>query len=98
MSDSALRSNGGRPRSVALVGPYGSGKSALFEGLMAAAGAPLRRPGDARNRTMSTEMRLGHCTYLGDPWAILDCPGSVEFTYEAACGIAASDIAVVVCE
>ncbi|MBV8400527.1 MAG: elongation factor G [Acetobacteraceae bacterium] len=99
MPDSAPRSNGARPsRSVALVGPYGSGKSALFEGLMAAAGAPLRRPGDARNRTMSTEMRLGHCSYLGDAWAILDCPGSVEFTHETACGIAVADIAVVVCE
>jgi len=65
---------------------------------MAAAGAPLRRPGDARNRAMSTELRLGHCTYLGDPWAILDCPGSVEFTFETACGLAVADIAVVVCE
>ncbi|WP_026605635.1 elongation factor G [Methylocapsa acidiphila] len=86
------------PRSIALVGPYGSGKSTLFEALLAAAGAPLKRSSNARNRTMSTELRLGHCTYLGDRWSILDCPGSVEFAYDASCALTAADLAVVVCE
>jgi len=87
-----------RPRSVALVGPYGSGKTSLFEALLAAAGSPVRRPGDARNRAMSTETRLGHCSYLGDAWSILDCPGSVEFAHETAAALAVADLAVVVCE
>ena len=86
-----------RPRSVALVGPYGSGKSALFEGLMGAAGANLRR-GSTRTRSMTTMLRLGHCSFLGDPWSILDCPGSVEFSFEAASAMAVVDLAVVVCE
>ena len=90
--------NVARPRSVALVGPYGSGKTALFEALLAAAGSPVRRPGDARNRSMSTETRLAHCTYLGDAWSILDCPGSVEFAQETAAALAVVDLAVVVCE
>jgi elongation factor G len=90
--------NVARPRSVALVGPYGSGKSTLFEALLAAAGSPVRRPGDARNRAMSTETRLGHCSYLGDAWSILDCPGSVEFSHETAAALAVADLAVVVCE
>ena len=47
---------------------------------------------------MGTEMRLGHCTYLGDAWSLLDCPGSVEFAYETACALAVVDLAVVVCE
>jgi elongation factor G len=85
-----------RPRSVALVGPYGSGKSTVFEGLMAAAGAPLRRVSDARHR--GSELHFGHCSYLGDAWCIVDCPGSVEFTYEAACALGVVDLAVVVCE
>ena len=86
-----------KSRSVALVGPYGSGKSALFNALMAAAGTALRRPADARNR-MDTELHLGHCSYLGDAWSIVDCPGSIEFLYDAATALAVVDLAVLVCE
>jgi elongation factor G len=83
---------------VALVGPYGSGKSALFDALMEAAGAPVKRPADPRNRPSTTELRLGHCQYLGDSWSILDCPGSIEFAHEVAAALAVVDLAVVVCE
>ncbi len=90
--------NARSPRSVALVGPYSSGKSTLFEALMEAAGAAVKRPADPRNRPMTTEIRLGHCTYLGDRWSILDCPGSIEFAHETRSALAMVDIAVVVCE
>ncbi len=90
--------NGRSPRSVALVGPYSSGKSTLFEALLDAAGAPLKRPADPRNRPMTTEIRLAHCSYLGDPWSILDCPGSIEFAHQTCSALAMVDIAVVVCE
>jgi elongation factor G len=90
--------NGRGPRSVALVGPYSSGKSTLFEALMETAGAPVKRPADPRNRPATTEVRLGHCTYLGDSWSVLDCPGSIEFAYETSCALAMVDLAVVVCE
>lgn len=86
------------PRSVALVGPYSSGKSTLFEALLDAAGAPLKRPADPRNRPMTTEIRLGHCSYLGDPWTIMDCPGSIEFAFQTCSALTMADIAVVVCE
>ena len=89
---------GRSPRSVALVGPYGSGKSTLFEALMEAAGSPVKRPADPRNRPSTTELRLGHATYLGDAWSILDCPGSIEFAHETACALAMVDLAVLVCE
>ncbi|MGP0060131.1 MAG: elongation factor G [Beijerinckiaceae bacterium] len=98
MTGSSPGANTARHRSVALVGPYGSGKSTLFEALLASAGAPLKRPTDPRNRTMSTEIRLGHCTYLGDDWSILDCPGSIEFAYETLAALTIVDCAVVVCE
>jgi elongation factor G len=90
--------NGRSPRSVALVGPYSSGKSSLFEAMVEVAGVPVKRPADPRNRPMTTEIRLGHCTYLGDPWSVLDCPGSIEFAYEVTCALSMVDIAVVVCE
>jgi elongation factor G len=95
-ANSAGREPGGaKPRAIALVGPQGSGKSTLFDAMLAAAGAPPRR---APARGMSTEIRLGHCNWMGDPWAILDCPGSVEFAHDAACALAVVDLAVVVCE
>ena len=90
--------NGRSPRSVALVGPYSSGKSTLFDALMEAAGSAPKRPADPRNRPMTTEIRLGHCEYLGDKWSILDCPGSIEFAHETEAALAMADIAVVVCE
>jgi len=90
--------NGRSPRSVALVGPYSSGKSTLFEAMLDVAGAPVKRPADPRNRPMTTEIRIGHGAYLGDPWAVLDCPGSIEFNYEMCAALAMVDIAVVVCE
>ncbi len=90
--------NGRSPRSVALVGPYSSGKSTLFEALMEVAGAPVKRPADPRNRPATTDVRLGHCNYLGDAWSVLDCPGSIEFAYETSCALSMVDLAVVVCE
>ncbi len=90
--------HGRSPRSVALVGPYGSGKSTLFDAMLEVAGSPVKRPADPRNRPSTTEIRLGHCTYLGDRWSVLDCPGSVEFAFETEAALAVADIAVLVCD
>jgi elongation factor G len=90
--------SGRSPRSVALVGPYSSGKSTLFEALLEAAGSPVKKPADPRNRPSTTELRLAHSTYLGDQWSLLDCPGSIEFAYDMAAALAIVDLAVVVCE
>ncbi|MCC6720464.1 MAG: elongation factor G [Acetobacteraceae bacterium] len=83
------------PRAVAIVGPYGTGKSTLFDALLEAAGGSPRRNAA---RKAGTETRLAHCSHLGDAWSLLDCPGSVEFSHEAACALAVADIAVVVCD
>lgn len=96
MSDPSPRARRSGPRVAALLGPYSSGKSALFEAMLAVAGAPLRRPGDPRNRSMSTELRIGHCSFMDEDWALIDAPGSVEFAYEAAWAAHVADIAIVV--
>ena len=98
MTDIGSGHRGTQPRSIALVGPYGSGKSTLFDALLGIAGSPVKRPADVRGRGVSTDLRLAHCQFMGDPWAILDCPGSVEFAQEALAAIAVVDLAVVVCE
>src|SRR5260370_28892445 len=83
------------PRCVALVGPYLSGKTSLLEAMLFASGTTNRhgsvRDGnsvgdhaaEARARQISTEINVANATFLGDPWTILDCPGSVEPLYEA---------------
>ena len=66
--------------------------------LLEAAGTRLRHDGDTKPPEPSTETRLGHCTFLGDAWAMLDCAGSIEFLHETASALAVVDLAVVVVE
>src|ERR1041384_5531361 len=98
------------PRCVALVGPYLAGKTTLLEALLFASGTISRRGSvrdgnsvghhvpEARARSMSTEINVANATFLGDPWTILDCPGSVELLYEAQQAMLVADTVVVVCE
>jgi elongation factor G len=98
------------PRCVALVGPYLSGKTTLMESMLFTSGTTSRRGSvrdgnsvgdhvaEARARSMSTELNVANATFLGDPWTILDCPGSVELLYEAQQAMLVADAVVVVCE
>ena len=98
------------PRCVALVGPYLSGKTTLFESLLHATGAIPRKGtakegntvGDespeARAHHMSVEISVGATEFLGDRWTIIDCPGSIEFVQDAKNAVIVADAAVVVCE
>src|SRR5512147_197349 len=82
------------PRCVALVGPQGSGKTTLLESMLFAAGAITRKGSqaqhntvgdnspEARERMMSVEITPAACSYLGDQFTFLDCPGSIEFQQE----------------
>ena len=97
-------------RCAALIGPYLSGKTSLLEALLFASGGTGRRGSvrdgnavgdhapEARARQMSTELNVASTKFLGDPWTILDCPGSVELSYEAQGALLAADVAVVVAE
>jgi elongation factor G len=82
-------------RCVALVGPYLSGKTTLFESLLAAAGVAGRRGAAG---AMSTEPVFASASFLGEPWTLIDCPGSIEFTQQTQNVLMAADIAVVVAD
>ncbi|MBT5047735.1 MAG: elongation factor G [Rhodospirillaceae bacterium] len=97
-------------RCAALVGPYLSGKTTLLESLLFTTGAIPRKGtvkdgssvGDSspesRARQMSTELSVAHTEFLGDEWAFIDCPGSVELSQESFNALLAADVAVIVCE
>ena len=97
-------------RCAALVGPYLSGKTTLFESILYATGAIPRKGSvkdgntvgdaapEARERQMSVEISVGVTEFLGDVWHFLDCPGSIELVQEAQNAMLAADAVVVVCE
>lgn len=97
-------------RSVAIVGPYLSGKTTLLESLLSVTGT-LSRKGrvqdrntvgdsaqEARDRQMSVEVNAACCEYGGIRFTFLDCPGSVEFAQETYSALVGVDAVVVVCE
>ena len=95
-------------RVIALVGPAGAGKTSLAEAFLFASGTTDRQgstangssigdsSGEARSRGGSTETNLYNFTYLGDKYAIVDAPGSIGFSADAARGVAVADVAIVV--
>jgi elongation factor G len=104
---------GGRhtgPKCVAIIGPFGSGKTTLLEAILARTGAiPKQSPvssgntvGDhspaARAHAMSVEACIATTQFMGESLTFIDCPGSVEFAFEAEAVLAACDVAVVVAE
>ena len=98
------------PRCIALVGPFASGKTTLLEAILARTGAITRQGtiaerntvGDAspeaRAHQMSVEVNIAETDFMGDRITFLDCPGSIEFAYEAEGVLSAVDLAVVVAE
>ncbi len=98
------------PRSVALIGPYMSGKTTLLESILWVTGATSRKGSvtdgntvgdsaqEARDRQMSTEVNVATTTFLDDRFTFLDCPGSVELLQETLNVLPGVDAAVLVCE
>jgi elongation factor G len=108
MADDLGRQGG--PRCIALVGPFGSGKTSLLEAIMARTGAISRqghvRDGntlgdaspEARANAMSVEANIADTEFMGERYTFIDCPGSVEFQHEAGPVLDGADLAVVVAE
>lgn len=104
---------GGRrtgPKCIAIVGPFASGKTTLLEALLARTGAiPKQHPvasgntvsdhsAEAKAHAMSVEAVFATTQFMGESITFVDCPGSVEFAFEADPILAACDLAVVVAE
>lgn len=97
-------------RCAVFVGPYLSGKTTLLESLLFTTGAIGRKGSvkegnsvgdsspEARARQMSIELSTAYTEFLGDDWAFIDCPGSVELMQESYNALMAADVAVIVCE
>ena len=98
------------PRCIALIGPYGSGKTLLLESIAAVTGAVTRKgsvaggtslgdfSAEARARQMSVELNVLNTQYMGEDFTFLDCPGSIEFLGDTLNVLPAVDAAIVVCE
>ncbi|MHB8529153.1 MAG: elongation factor G [Caulobacteraceae bacterium] len=102
--------NANSVRALALVGPTGSGKTALLEAILLACGAVHGRAGggasekigdtspEAKARGHSVELNLAGFEFMGERYAVIDCPGSLELSAEADAALPAMDLALVVAE
>ena len=107
MSDNGRKTG---PRCFAIVGPFASGKTSLLEAILARTGA-VEKPGvvangntvgdsspEARAHSMSVELNVAETSFMDEAFTFLDCPGSVEFSYESEPLVAGVDAAIVVAE
>ncbi|MDP3854806.1 elongation factor G [Phenylobacterium sp.] len=99
----------GSVRTIALVGAAGAGKTTLLEAMLFASGAIARQGevgassvGDAtpeaRARGQSVELNLAGFEFMGDRYAVIDCPGSTEFAAAEDLVLPAVDLVVVVAD
>ena len=96
-------------RAVALTGPTAAGKTALMEAMLLDAGAVERRSSgasdavgdaspEARARAHSVELNIANFEFLGDRYAVIDCPGAVDFAADGDFALPVVDLAVVVAD
>jgi elongation factor G len=97
-------------RVIALTGPSGSGKTTLMEALLFASGAIDRQGSveqgqsvgdaspEARAHGQSVEINVANFSFMDDRFAVIDCPGSVEFIADADFALPAADLVLVVAD
>ena len=87
------------PKCIAILGPLASGKTTLFEAILARTGAIARQTShgnSAGEHAMSVEASFATTRFMDESITFVDCPGSIEFAHEAEPILAAADAAVVV--
>ena len=87
------------PKCIAILGPLASGKTTLFEAILARTGAFARQAGHGASpseHAMSVEASFATTRFMDESITFVDCPGSIEFAHEAEPILAAADAAVVV--
>ena len=97
-------------RTIALVGPTGSGKTTLLESLLHVTGTIDRQgsveaktsigdaSAEARAHGQSVEINVANFSFMDDRYAVIDCPGSNEFSADATFALPAVDLALVVAD
>lgn len=108
--DTSNRIRPAGPKCAVLVGPMSSGKTTLLEAILHRTGAIHKQAtqgsgqtvGDstpeARAHGMSVEATIATTDCMGESLTLLDCPGSVEFAYEAEAPLRFADFAIVCAE
>jgi len=108
--EASPRSRPSGPKCAALIGPMSSGKTTLLEAILARTGAIPRQnttasgnmvgfaSPEARAHGMSVDATIATISNQGDSLTLIDCPGSVEYTYEAEPVLRFCDFAIVVVE
>ncbi len=108
--EASPRSRPSGPKCAALIGPMSSGKTTLLEAILARTGAIPRQHSvasgnmvgfgspEARAHGMSVEATVATVSNQGDSLTLIDCPGSVEYAYEAEPVLRFCDFAIVVVE
>lgn len=98
------------PKCIAIIGPFASGKTTLFEAILARTGVISKQGSvaagntvgdnspEARAHQMSVEASFATINFMGETITFADCPGSIEFGHEAVAILGACDAAVVVAE
>jgi elongation factor G len=89
-----------RVRAIAVVGPTGAGKTALTQALASAAqGAGSGGSGAISNAAgQSVDTTFTAIDFMGDHYALIDAPGSVDFLADADFALPAADLAIVVAD
>jgi elongation factor G len=97
-------------RTILLVGPTGSGKTTLLESLLHVTQSIDRQGSveaktsvgdaspEARAHGQSVEINVANFSFMDDRYAVIDCPGSNEFSADAAYAMPAADLALVVAD